>query len=208
MAKDVRLKVYPAIIGVLSACLLALLLSRFDVKVWTEQAPDSSSVKPDSSESPLPPAATPAPPSASASAVPSATPPAASPSPQPSPIASSSNAAPASTGSRAGGLRVSNQSTYPVRVALLPQQQDKAGATGASTAFTQPVHWDFAPGEGSAKGLLLSLPDANLRLHEGDVLMAFAQDGSGRYWGPYVVGKTSAPEWNAESKQWRLILQP
>jgi hypothetical protein len=45
-------------------------------------------------------------------------------------------------------------------------------------------------------------------LQAGDVLVAFAQDGSRRYWGPYVVGKTTLPTWNTEQKEWSLVLQP
>jgi hypothetical protein len=111
-----------------------------------------------------------------------------------------------------GRLRVSNQTTYPVRVALLYQPSDAAGgnsaANSAKSSYGQPVHWDFAPGEGESKGLLLSLPSGNLRLQAGDVLVAFAQDGSRRYWGPYVVGKTTLPTWNSQQKEWSLVLQP
>jgi hypothetical protein len=37
--------------------------------------------------------------------------------------------------------------------------------------------------------------------------VAFAQDGSRRYWGPYVVGETSSPEWNPQTQEWQLVLQ-
>jgi hypothetical protein len=129
---------------------------------------------------------------------------------------------------------VSNQTIHPVRVALLSQHQDNASAreeasasmndpadsnsspesTGestpiesASSAFREPVHWDFVPGEGAARGLVLGLPDADLAIQPGDVLTAFAQDGSQRYWGPYVVGDTDFPRWNAEAEEWVLILR-
>jgi hypothetical protein len=71
-----------------------------------------------------------------------------------------------------------------------------------------PVHWDFEPGEGGYQGLILSLPQGDLQLEVGDILVAFAQDGSRRYWGPYVVGETSLPYWNVERSEWQLLLQP
>lgn len=103
------------------------------------------------------------------------------------------------------GLRVSNQTDYPIRVALLPRQP--ASAAG-KTSYSQPVHWDFAPSEGKLRGLSLSLPDGTLKIQAGDVLVAFAQDGSRRYWGPYVVGQTSLPVWTASTQEWQLNLQP
>ena len=72
----------------------------------------------------------------------------------------------------------------------------------------QPTHWDFAPQEGSQTGLLLSLPQDDLRLRNGDVLVAFALDGSRRYWGPYVVGETAAPTQRTPSSEWTLVLEP
>ncbi|NCJ05949.1 hypothetical protein GS597_05360 [Synechococcales cyanobacterium C] len=103
------------------------------------------------------------------------------------------------------GLRVSNQTPYPLRVVLLPRQ----GASGASQTappFQDPVHWDFEPAEGRQQGLLLSLPESELRLIPGDVLVAFSLDGSRRYWGPYVVGETPTP--SQAGGEWRLILTP
>lgn len=120
-------------------------------------------------------------------------PPAPSPSPTPTPV----QPPPAATAGQ-GSLRVSNRTEHPVRIALL--------ATPAGDA--EPVHWDFAPQEGSQNGLLLSLPAANLQLKPGDILVAFAQDGSRRYWGPYVVGKTALPEFDAGPSEWHLILSP
>jgi len=101
-----------------------------------------------------------------------------------------------------GALRVSNQTKHPIRVALLAQ-----AATG-ETPYAQPAHWDFAPEEGREKGLALSLPEKKLELQPGDILVAFAQDGSQRYWGPYVVGKTKAPGWEARGAEWQLVLRP
>jgi hypothetical protein len=68
------------------------------------------------------------------------------------------------------------------------------------------MFWDFAPMEGSTDGLILSLESGNLKLQTGDVLMAFALDGSRNYWGPYVVGRTSLPKRQA-STEWSLELQ-
>lgn len=195
MTKDLRLKIYPAVIGVLGVCLIASLFANVQIEVnqgITSPAPElerSPTVASPTSPSPQP---------------------IASPSPLPSPIrnepsllAAPTESLPAIGIEAQGDLRVSNQTNYPLRVALLHQQ-----SSDTSPTFSQPVHWDFAPGEGEAKGLILSLPNQNLQLQPGDVLVAFAQDGSRRYWGPYVVGKTSAPVWNANTSEWQLILQP
>ena len=120
-----------------------------------------------------------------------------------------------------GSLRVSNQTVHPIRVALLPQQHDVAMGDeskndellAADESFTEaeaygePVHWDFVPGEGAVRGLVLALPNRGLEVRQGDVITAFAQDGSRRYWGPYVVGNTSFPKWDADAKEWVLIFQ-
>lgn len=106
----------------------------------------------------------------------------------------------------AGTLRVSNPSPHPVRLALLPVQS--TAKSSKQPAYGAPAHWDFAPGEGGSRGLVLALPDGNLKLNRGDVLVAFAQDGSRRYWGPYVVGETGVPVWNSQRSEWQLILQP
>lgn len=114
---------------------------------------------------------------------------------------------PAGVASIAGALRVSNQTDHPLRVALLLRQS--APTSGASKSkYGEPVHWDFAPGEGSSQGLILSLPEGNLKLKKGDILVAFAQDGSRRYWGPFVVGETDTPVLNRKTSEWQLILQP
>ncbi|MBD2341911.1 hypothetical protein H6G64_33810 [Calothrix sp. FACHB-156] len=103
-----------------------------------------------------------------------------------------------------GKLRMSNQTNQPVRLALLARKS--AAKSASKTQPDIPAHWDFEPQEGSEKGLLLSLPNGNLKLEKGDILVAFAQDGSRRYWGPYVVGETSSPTWDSQSKEWRLVL--
>ena len=119
---------------------------------------------------------------------------------------------------RQGVFRIGNPTGYPVRVALLPQKVASASARTDANATTVnavnqpryelPAHWDFAPKEGGTQGLLVSLPDRTLKLKKGDILVAFAQDGSGRYWGPYVVDETALPLWNAKAVEWQLILQP
>jgi hypothetical protein len=103
-----------------------------------------------------------------------------------------------------GSLRMSNQTDQPVRLALLARQSDNKGSTAKQTSI--PAHWDFDPQEGSGKGLILSLPNGSLKLEKGDILVAFAQDGSRRYWGPYVVGETSQPSWNHQNREWVLVL--
>jgi hypothetical protein len=107
-----------------------------------------------------------------------------------------------------GTLRMSNQTAQPVRLALLARQSTGKNTSSQKTHYDVPAHWDFAPQEGSEKGLILSLPQGNLKLEKGDILVAFAQDGSRRYWGPYVVGETPAPSWNSQTKEWQLVLSP
>jgi len=106
-----------------------------------------------------------------------------------------------------GTLRMSNQTEQPLRLALLARARVK-GSDSKKTNYDIPAHWDFAPQEGSEKGLILSLPNGNLQLEKGDILVAFAQDGSRRYWGPYVVGETSLPTWNTQKGEWQLVLSP
>jgi hypothetical protein len=103
-----------------------------------------------------------------------------------------------------GRLRMSNQTNQPVRLALLARQTGNKSLTGTEAEI--PAHWDFDPQEGSTKGLILSLPIGNLKLEKGDILVAFAQDGSRRYWGPYVVGETSQPTWNSPTQEWLLVI--
>jgi hypothetical protein len=105
-----------------------------------------------------------------------------------------------------GTLRMSNQTNQPVRVALLARQAQVKNSSMPQNEV--PAHWDFDPQEGSEQGLVLSLPDGNLELAMGDIIVAFAQDGSRRYWGPYVVGETPLPQWNNDHQEWLLILHP
>jgi len=105
-----------------------------------------------------------------------------------------------------GTLRMSNQTNQPVRLALLARHSVAKGSGTKQANYDLPAHWDFAPQEGSEKGLVLSLPQNNLKLEKGDILVAFAQDGSRRYWGPYVVGETQLPKWNSQNREWQLVL--
>jgi hypothetical protein len=107
-----------------------------------------------------------------------------------------------------GLLRAGNLTDYPVRLALLSKQELSASKTSGQSSYEPPAHWDFEPGEGGNKGLTLSLPKQALTIKRGDILVAFAQDGSRRYWGPYVAGDTPFPKWNPVAAEWQLILQP
>ncbi|MGG6270108.1 hypothetical protein ACQ4M3_33810 [Leptolyngbya sp. AN03gr2] len=108
-----------------------------------------------------------------------------------------------------GNLRIRNRSDHTLRVALLARQPKEPNAKAGEPpkGFALPSHWDFAPQEGSDSGLLVALPNRAIRLKRGDVLVAFAQDGSQRYWGPFVVGETEQPVWNAQTAEWELSLQ-
>jgi len=202
VTNDLKLKIYPAVIAILGLGLVALFMSRVEIQVARQSpldaAPDQPLERPSDS------------PTDSLNPAPS---PEISPSPLPIPIPSTAPVTvslPADLANSQGGLRVSNQTIYPVRVALL-YQQSTATTTQSDPKpphFEQPVHWDFAPEEGGTNGLILSLPSGGLRLRSGDVLVAFAQDGSRRYWGPYVVGKTELPSWSSEQNEWLLPLQP
>ncbi|MCU0567093.1 MAG: hypothetical protein MUF49_10905 [Oculatellaceae cyanobacterium Prado106] len=198
MTKDIKQKpkskLHPAILGILAIGLIIFLLSRWlsiDIRV-------ESGVEPGGTPSPLSPA------QRDALLAPEAEPttPTLNPAQANSPIAQGTQAT----------LRVSNQTKHPIRVALLPQSTPAPAsppATAPNASYSQPAHWDFAPQEGRTKGLILSLPsNQKLQLQPGDVVVAFAQDGSQRYWGPYVVGQTASPAWNANTQEWWLILQP
>lgn len=181
-----KLKLYPAI-GITVTILLVtagwLYLSRFQI--------DISSVAPESDAVPV------------LKAAPATTP--TGTSPPAGPLVETSLPDAALTGSRQGALRISNRSEHSLRVALL-FKSPKATNPKASPPYEAPAHWDFAPGEGGQQGLIVSLPDRRINLKKGDVLVAFAQDGSQRYWGPYVVSETPTPLWNAQKTEWELIL--
>jgi len=202
VTNDLKLKIYPAVIAILGLGLVALFMSRVEIQVARQSPLDAAPNQPleqpsdSSTDSPNPSPSPEISPSPLPVSVPSTTPVTVSP--------------PADLANSQGGLRVSNQTIYPVRVALLYQQSPAATTQPDSKSphFEQPVHWDFAPEEGGTKGLILSLPSGGLRLRSGDVLVAFAQDGSRRYWGPYVVGKTELPIWSSEQNEWLLPLKP
>lgn len=115
---------------------------------------------------------------------------------------------PAAIAAKQGNLRIWNRSDHTVRVALLARQPKEPNAKSGEPpkGFASPAHWDFAPQEGSDSGLLVALPNRSIQLKRGDVLVAFAQDGSQRYWGPFVVGETDRPDWNTQAGEWQLTL--
>jgi len=98
-----------------------------------------------------------------------------------------------------GTLRVGNYTEHPIRLVLLLRQKGQPS--------TEPLSWDFAPGEGGKDGLQLSMPKAPVYIKQGDVIMAFATDGSRTYWGPTVVGETNTLAWQRDRQEWNLIIQ-
>ncbi|NJK34885.1 MAG: hypothetical protein HC919_07995 [Oscillatoriales cyanobacterium SM2_2_1] len=96
-----------------------------------------------------------------------------------------------------GSLRVGNRTDHSVRVVVLSRKLK-----------IEPLNWDFAPQEGGREGLLLSLPNNKVRVDRGDVIVAFATDGSRAYWGPNIVGETEAPFWDGDRREWSMVLQP
>lgn len=207
-AKGVRLKWYPTI-GITGAAVLVLgvawlAISQLPPKMPTQSVDLNSLSKSNNSSVVDPKPAMPTTPLPAVSPVPD------KPLPEsPARVAENSPQVVA-LAVRTGALRISNPTDYPVRVALLPQKPAEPTSTSrtASPEFDIPAHWDFAPQEGGTKGLLVSLPDRNVTVRKGDILVAFAQDGSRRYWGPYVVGETPIPTWNPKTSEWQLILQP
>ena len=107
---------------------------------------------------------------------------------------------------RRGALRISNRSEHSLRVALLLKSA-KAPSPKLLSPYEAPAHWDFAPGEGGQQGLIVSLPSRRVLVKTGDILVAFTQDGSQRYWGPYVINETPTPLWNGQKAEWELILE-
>ena len=216
-ARYIKSRWYPTI-GAALATLLCLVSGWVVYQRFTTSAIVPSSIDLPLADSELPKAATDLP------ATQPTNQPTTAPSAEPTPVPTAAQPVEALPDKRAGRvsdrngvLRVGNPTGYPVRVALLPKQEAKQGSGKAESAIAQseepasyevPAHWDFAPEEGGADGLLVSLPDRTLKLKKGDVLVAFAQDGSGRYWGPYVVDETAMPTWNPKAVEWQLILQP
>lgn len=195
IVKIMKLKIYPAIIVALFVGSTVVWLGRINFSLWSSStnppaSPNSATILP---SVPSPISVTPLP-RAIAS-------PASTEQPEQEKLAANTNTKSSSAPKAIGSLRVSNRTEHPVRVALLLRK-----STQKSSA--KPAHWDFAPGEGGGKGLLLSLPEGKLQLKPEDILVVFAQDGSRLYWGPYVVGETAAPVWNNRVTEWQLILQP
>jgi hypothetical protein len=178
--------ILPLILAALVGGTAAFILSQLQFSMWIEP-PDRQNVPPVINTNPT-------------ATSPAATNPTAAPQSTASPLA-----APAVPAVK-NGLRVSNQSPNALRVVLLSHQPSKASPSAKRDR--RPAHWDFAPSEGSQNGLLLSLPAEKLTLKPGDVLMAFATDGSRRYWGPYVVGETNVPTQSRPSLEWQLVLRP
>lgn len=193
--KFMKLKIYQMIIGVAIVLITGMFLGRFEITI------SNGANRPND----LPSAATALPPTPPVSRVATASTdignqPKPDSIPTPEPLEESNSSIPVNA-EATGSLRVSNRSDRPVRVALLSKPQ-------AEKSYGKPAHWDFAPGEGGGKGLMLSLPEGKLQVKQGDILVVFAQDGSRRYWGPYVAGETASPAWNRTAGEWQLILQP
>lgn len=117
-------------------------------------------------------------------------------------------------GAPSGKLRVSNRSEHPLRLAMRLKSEKKSGdkynekiAQRSQNRYEAPAHWDFYAGEGRDRGLVVALPNRSLHLSKGDVVMAFAQDGSRRYWGPFIVGETDNPVWDPATQEWKLVLE-
>jgi len=100
-----------------------------------------------------------------------------------------------------GTLRVGNLTPHPIRIVL----QSRANASNISGS--EPVSWDFVPNEGGDGGLQLSLPQARIEVSKGDIIFAFATDGSRIYWGPNVVGESGAVVWQGDRREWSFILK-
>ena len=191
-----KLKIYQLVIGVSIVLITGMFLGRFEITISNGSNLPSDLPSPATALPPIPPVS----PVATASADTANEP---NPDSIPTPLESEEellSSIPANT-KATGSLRVSNRSEHPVRVALLSKRQ-------AEKSYGKPAHWDFAPGEGGGKGLMLSLPEGKLQIQKGDILVVFAQDGSRRYWGPYVAGETASPAWNSTAREWQLILQP
>jgi hypothetical protein len=187
LAKGLTRWIYPGVTVAIGVLALAWLLTRFELSIQVEPIPDEA-------ESTAPALPSPA---------------------QPIPVPSSTDDAllvspdriPAHVDNHSH-IRVSNRSIHPVRVAILAQAvlSPTDAAPDLRDGYRDPMHWDFAPAEGSARGLLLSSPDEVLTLQPGDIVVAFAQDGSRHYWGPFVVGSTPTPAWHTEDGEWYLVL--
>lgn len=192
---NLKLLLYPAVSITVIFLILILVLQRWQITISFEplESQETLFLEPPLAETPL-----------TAST-------ASSPSPTPEPTltdAVKTREAPAVVAAPPGVLRLSNQTEHPVRVAFLARQEKIKSSNSKQSVYGEPAHWDFAPEEGTQQGLLLSLPTGFVKLERGDILVAFAQDGTRRYWGPYVVGSTPMPVWDRKTSEWQLILQP
>jgi hypothetical protein len=188
-----KLKNYQILIGMAIVLITGMFLGRFEITISHGGNRSSDLRSPATALPPTPPVSRVATDSTDIASKPK-------PDLSPDPEEENNSSIPANASS-AGSLRVSNRSEHPVRVALLSKRQTEK-------SYGKPAHWDFAPGEGGGKGLMLSLPEGKLQVKQGDILVVFAQDGSRRYWGPYVAGETASPAWNATAREWQLTLQP
>lgn len=196
---NTKLPVYPAIIIACLLGLVGLLLVWLRFNLSVESAPPETSSLPAMVPEPRMPIAVN---TTSPTPTPATKPTEPIQQEMPSPGASPT---PTDISTHQGALRVSNQTNQPLRLALLAKRS--VAAVSGQPTYSNPAHWDFAPQEGSSKGLVLSLPDGDFKLKPGDILVAFAQDGSRRYWGPYVVGETLLPVWNTQKSEWQLVLK-
>ncbi len=114
-------------------------------------------------------------------------------------VAGTAKTAKISTISGEGALRVKNLTEHPIRIVLKSK---------TSASVSEPLNWDFVPGEGKIEGLQLSLLKAEVKVKKGDIVFAFATDGSRVYWGPNIVGESDAIVWNADRHEWSFILSP
>jgi hypothetical protein len=203
--KFMRLKVYQIVIGVSIALLAGLFLGRFEITISNGSNLPSNLPEPATVLPPIPTVNTTATSATDLAEKPKSKPILTAPESGGeliSPTATEDLATKTLANAKAvGTLRVSNRTEHPVRVALLTKRQTEK-------SYSKPAHWDFAPGEGGSKGLMLSLPEGKLKVKQGDILVVFAQDGSRRYWGPYVTGETASPAWNTKAGEWQLVLQP
>ncbi len=180
-----QLKIYQMVMGVAIVLITGMFLGRFEITISNGSNQSSDWPSQATALPPIPPVSPVTTTSADTAQEPK---PNSIPTP-PQPLEESNSSPPANT-KATGSLRVSNRSEHPVRVALLSKREPHK-------SYGKPAHWDFAPGEGGGKGLMLSLPEGKLQVHNGDILVVFAQDGSRRYWGPYVAGETASPAWKS-----------
>lgn len=133
--KKLKSTLYPLLLVALFLGLVSLGLGLFQLTVWIEPPSPDTAALPKTGSPPTPAAE-------GIGDLPAALPsvPPASPTPIASPTKSTS---PTAIASGQGTLRVGNPTEHPVRIVLTKVQ---------SKGYGEPAHWDFAPGEGGAKG--------------------------------------------------------